>query len=361
MQKISSREIFIFSFFLCCTMFVGFGNSYLIRTSGTTTLLTTLIGFIIGFVPILIMLYISKFTTDKNIFELLKSKFKGFGVLINTLLFLSILILGIVSIWNSLNFTVSQFLARTPYLLVGLVLFMIFVLTALKGVEIIGRTAIIFFTVFMLLSILSLLGLISKIQIDNIFPILNIKIPDFIKSVLMFPTYIAFPAFLLLSIRQNDIIDQHNFKKSVILGYIVSFIFLYIFGFFIISIFGIDLAKIYAYPEYSLFKQIRGYNFIEKIENLLSIIIFIAFFIFNAIGVFFTKEYYVSTFNLKKASTINIWVIISEAILIIGTILIFTKFQPIYLISKYYLFTIPIFILFLIVAILLFITKKRKT
>jgi len=360
MQKINCKEIFIISFFLVCTLFIGFGNSQLIRTASSTALVSTLLGFIIGFIPLSLVIYISKYTTDKNIFELLEYKFKFFGKILNLILFLALLLMGIISIWNIMNFTISQFLSETPYFLVGLIVFLLTTYAAIKGIETIGRTGTIFMPIFVIFTIFVWISLIPSAKINNILPIMNITKTNFIKSALMCSTYSTFPLFLLLSIRQNDIIDKKNFKKTIILSYIIGFICLYIFGFFILSVFGINLAKIYTYPEYSLFKEIRIYGFIEKIENVLSILLYISFLISDSFETYFNKEFLKNMFSLKKEKSINIAIIIFEIITTLLTIFIFIKYQPLYLINKYYLLSIPILVIFIIIAFLLGITKNQK-
>lgn len=360
MQKINCKEIFIMSFFLVCTLFIGFGNSKIIETSESTSLLSTLVGFIIGFIPLSLLIYLSKFTTDKNIFELLEYKFKFFGKVLNIIFFLSLLLMGVISIWNIMNFTISQFLSKTPYWLVGLAVFLITTVAAIKGMETIGRCAMIFTPIFIFFTLFTWISLIPSVEIDNILPIMNISHTNFIKSALMLSTYSTFPLFLLLSIRQNDIVDKHNFKKAIILSYTLAFICLYIFGFFMLSIFGVNLAKIYIYPEYSLFKEIRIPGFIEKIENILSIIIYIAFFVSDSIETYFNKEFLKNLFKIKKNYQVNISIILFEIITTLLTIFIFIKFQPLYLINKYYLLSIPIFVTLLIISFLLGITRHQK-
>ena len=360
MQKINCKEIFVISFFLVCNLFIGFGNSQLIKTASSTALISTILGFIIGFIPIYLIIYISKYTTDKNIFELLEYKFKFVGKIINLLLFLSLLLMGIISIWNIMNFTISQFLSETPYFLVGLIVFLLTTIAAIKGIETIGRTGTVFMPIFIIFTIFVWVSLIPSVETNNILPIMNISKMNFIKSIIMCSTYSTFPLFLLLSIRQNDIVDKENFKKAIILSYVLGFLCLYIVGFFILSVFGVNLAKIYTYPEYSLFKEIRIYGFIEKVENILSIILYIVFLISDSFETYFNKEFLKNMFKLKKEKDINITIIIFEIITTLLTIFIFIKYQPLYLINKYYLLSIPTLIIFIIIAFLLGITKKEK-
>lgn len=357
LNKISSKEIFVLTFYLTIALFVGFGNSQLLKISNSTTLITAIVGVIIGFIPIMLVIYLSKFTTDKNIFELLSSKFKVFGKILNLLIGLSVIIMGMVSIWNCVNFAVSQYLSQTPLILIGIIFFLIVCLCVIKGKEVIGRTAIILFPIFIIFTLVAWIGLIPKIEIENIYPILNIKTLDFIKSAIYFPLYATLPMFLFLSIRQNDIVDKENFKKAIIYGYTTAAIFPIIFIFLIISVLGNDFATILAYPEYSLFKKIKAFNFVEKIENFISVIIFIAFFIHNSVGTYFYKNFFKASFNIKSSKTINIVMFSFSMAICIFTIFIFTKSQPLFLLNDYPLVASSIFIVFLIVAIMLTINK----
>jgi len=360
MHKINCKQIFVMTFFLTCTLFTGFGVNYLMRHSSTTTIITIPIGMLVGLIPISIMLYISNFTTDKNLFELLKTKYKKLGTLINTLIFISVVIMGAASIWNSINFTVSQFLTKTPYFIIMLLFFFTIIIPVIRGHEIIGRTAIILFPTFIILISLASIGVTNKVDLSNIKPILNISTKQFLTSTLAFATYSSLPIFLLLSIKKNDIVDKKNYKKSVVWGYISSCLLVLIFTFLMISIFGIDLAKLYTYPEYSLFKEVEAFKFIEKFENIFALTIYITFFIFNSIGNFFLKKYFITTFNPKNQKRETVITIIASFILWLSTTITFTKFHPNILLNQFPIFTIPIIIIFLIVSLMLFISKIKE-
>lgn len=359
MEKINSKGIFILTIFLTGTMFIGFGDSYLIKAADTTILITFLLGMIIGIIPLLLILYIGKFTKDKNIFELLKTEFGVFGIILSFLILASILFLGIVSIWNCLNFTVSQFFSRTPYILVGTILYSVITIAACKGIEVISRCAFILFPIFLITAFFIWIGLIPHLELNNFLPIMNISTNRFINATLMFPTYSVFPIVLLLSVKKDDIDDPENYNKSVIWGYICGGISVFIFIFFILGCFGVELAQIYVYPEYSLFKKIDAFNFIQKVENIASITIFIAFFIYNSFGVYFIKNFLISLFNTKGKKRTHLIVFIFEIALCLSTIYIFAVHHSNILISKYPTFIMFFTIPFIIVIFLLTIKKKK--
>src|SRR5574344_566723 len=107
MHKISSRQILTFTFFLSCFLFPGFGDTLILQTSKNTTILASILGTLIGLIPLLLILELSKQTTDKNIFELNKERLGFLGYLLNILLVISIVYVIIVATWAIINFVVG--------------------------------------------------------------------------------------------------------------------------------------------------------------------------------------------------------------------------------------------------------------
>lgn len=360
MNKISSKELFVIAFYLSCFLFPGFGDTLILQTGKNASIITSIIGFIIGLIPLLIILYISKFTTDKNIFQINIEKFKFFGYVLNGLLIVSEIYIIAMGTWSIINFTVSQFLTRTSYYFLGIVMFSLIAFTVIKGLEVTARTSIILMIFFVLITIFGWLLLIPTVEIENIYPLINVGKQEFIKSALIFPFFSTIPLIGILFIKRDDVVNNKNFNKNIILGYIFGGILVITFLFFIISLFGIDLATLFTYPEYNVFKKIKAFDFLERIENIVALIVFIVSFGALSVLFLFIKDYIKTTFKIKKDKITNIIILFLCIFIPLITIYIFRNYLVYFLYTKYPTISFFILIIIIINAILLFFTNKRK-
>ena len=63
-----------------------------------------------------------------------------------------------------------------------------------------------------------------------------------------------------------------NSGKNIIKIYSLSVFTLFLIAIIIMGVFGPELSVMYRYPEYMMLKKIKILSFVEKIENLVSVI-----------------------------------------------------------------------------------------
>ena len=107
-------------------------------------------------------------------------------------------------------------------------------------------------------------------ELDNFKPVLEhgLKNP-FVGGILITLTNIL-PIFLVLTIPKNNITDKKNYNKVIIISYVISTFIFFLITIFTIGILSKYLISIYQYPEYIILQKISFLNFIERIENLIT-------------------------------------------------------------------------------------------
>ena len=258
MNKIGAKEIFSMTFLACTALYPGFGINSLLKTGNTTTLIAILVAFVIGFIPLMFIIKLQKKLEDENIFQYNKRKFKFLGNIINiSLILLVVYILFVLfNSWTFFNFVISQFLTRNSYYFLAFIYMLIVSYMACKGLEAISRTSIVLTIISIFVIIVISLSLSPQIDINNLLPLFNISKMSFIKTVLQAVSLLCTPALALLIVNPERIDKKEKFKKYLIIGYILAFIFLLIYAFLILAIYGIELAKIFDYPGYFVYKQV---------------------------------------------------------------------------------------------------------
>ncbi len=364
MTKISAKEICVFVFCVVISLFTGFGDVRLLTVSGNSSLVATGLGIILGLVPIALLIFISKFTEEESIFDVLKKKFGIVGIVLNIILVVGALCVLFVSSWLFINFIISQFLTRNSYYILALFFFVVISYCASRGIEVIGRTTIVLSMICLFTVVVVSLFLAPNVEINNIFPIFDVGVGNFIQGAFLFVSFAAIPCFLILAISRKELVCSKKYAKGMIFGYLAGCIVIWLILFLVIGVYGIDMAKIFSYPSYSLLKKIQAFNFIERVENISSIGIFTTYICSFMISLNFIGEYFKRTFKIKSEN-INKFIIyvVGITVPLISVTIFQTEFLG-YIYTIYPYFAIAIFIVLVVISGLLlienFVSKKRR-
>ena len=351
MEKISHKEIFVLTFFLSCFLYPGFGDTLIIKYSGNGIIISTIIGSLIGFLVVLLITSIFDKIDKGNIFDYTVSRFKVFGKVLNFLIIIGILYIIFVESWNIITFIVSQFLTKTSYFEVAFIMFSCLSYFIIKKIEVMSRTSIILFIIFIFMGVLTYIFLIPIIEIDNF------KQNDLLKSIFMPVCFSSFPLINILSIKKECLIDSKKCKRSIILGYIISCLFWILYLLFITGVFDPKMSALFTYPEYTLLKKVNAFNFIQRIENILAFMIFIAAFIGLGLCFYSIISYIIKVFKLKKNKSINILTYIICITISFTSIYLFKDYLIIDLFTMYPIISFEILIPIILISIL----SIRKT
>ena len=124
---------------------LGIGLYNAIQIAKVDSYIGIFISSVLGFIPLLLIIYISKFEEDKNIIEKINLLYgKYIGTFINFIIISIFFIIGITILFGICNFIVTQFLANTPIMYIGIMFGIVCVFSVSKGIETISRTQFIF-------------------------------------------------------------------------------------------------------------------------------------------------------------------------------------------------------------------------
>ena len=357
MKKITSLEYNTLLWFLTRATFIEITAEILLNNAHQDSWISILIAIIIGILPFLLYSYLKNKYPDKNIIQINKEKLGKFGTILNIILIAGNFIFTICSFWIIVHFIDSQYLYRTPTIMIIIILILPVIYTIIKDFHIFSKVNLIMFYISLFFILVILSGLISNINIDNIKPILNNNPKNILYGTFCFIGFNILPIFLLTIIPKNKI-TNYSPKKSFIF-YIISGLSLLNVMFLTISIFGIHLSELYNYPSFHLLKRVSVLDMIDRVESILSLEWFLALFVQIMISLFFIKEALKETFQTKE-KTNNITMIIVCIITAIISFLIFTTkgteiayFQNILIYLLY--------IIYFIIPLITFFKSLKKT
>lgn len=338
MEKINTLEYNALSVAVIRSSFVGLCINNIIAISHQDNWISVIIGIIIGIAPIL--LYHKLYNEN---YDIKSNKF------INIILNLFVFIFSTIILWNMTNFINTVVLSDTPnsFILIFILLLFIYIIT--KGIKVLARASVIFIFISFIMFIFSFLVLSTSLKSINIFPIMENPINTIIGSS-SFIGYNITPLFILLMIKKSDIKENKNFLKSKIIFYLIATISLFIVSFVVTATYGYNLISNIYYPEFDILKRISLINFLERLENILSLQWLFDIIVCISLCILFLKSSLKTV--IKNNNVLNISIILSMFIFIK---LIYINNFIVNIISFY----IPI--ASIIIFILLVIKKTSKT
>ena len=354
-KKINSLQAVTFIIIPIISTFIGIGIDNIVEKSGVDSYMSPVIAFLLGIPLFLLILYIYNYNKDKTIGEKIIELYgKILGNIINIILILVFFTLGSIIIYSLCNFITSQFLSETPILIVAGLFVAISIYLVSKGIETISRVGLILSFLCILLFIIGASFLVPEVNLDNLKPVLVHGIGKPFNSAIGIVSVNILPTMILLIIPKNNIVNQKQYNKYAIVTYIISLVITFTFIFMTLSSLGIYLTSSYQYPEYIVLKKINILNFINRIENLISIQWVYGIFIYLTYIIYYIKTSIKKDFK-NNISTYIIGILLLLSIFIFKNNTIYNSFCYHYL--RYVTLTIlPIII---ITSILIFI-KKRK-
>ncbi len=289
-------------YFLTRSCFLGFGITLLFSYSGKDAYLGAILGLLLGIIITYFYNYILSFKNGS--LRELEEKNKKVGLLARILLGIASYILMLYSLILYTTFTISFLLTTTPELYVLIPFLILAVILAFKGLTIITRVANILVPFSILTSILAFLGLSVFFVLPNFAPILTTTFTGFLKTAVTFAGISAFPNILTLHFNKKT---ENNFKIYILAGIMIIAAIICVNG-----VFGEELTKIFRFPEYMVLKQLKVFNFIEKVENIFSLMWVVDLFITLTMCIYSLKETLPQKYNKK----LTILIIIITAFII---------------------------------------------
>lgn len=363
-EKINSLGVCMLIFALTKATFLGIGFNYVFKNLETSSLISVIIGVILGYIIITIYLKVMSVEEDLNFTQKVKKTFsKPIAFFINSVTILVSLTGSVLAFWRIVDFLTSQYLTKTPTIIIGILLISLIFYTLSKNIEVLTRFATIIFAICTVMIIINIFGLLPYVDIENLKPINIIENMDNIfTSSIVFAFLFAGPCFFLTIIPKNSIVDKQKLNKMLYKFYTFSGVVLFIIFFLILACLGIEIINIYKYPAYIVLKKIVVLDFVESIENVTFILWYLYLHILCLTALHFTKDTLISMFNIKRTTkSVTIIALILSTITLLVSYFLFDKN---YTLAIYVSETFPLILDIILVSVsiiyLIFYKIKRN-
>ena len=344
--KIGNKEYSSILFFISETLFLSAGLSDILNKSLNDAIISGIIGIILSFIFLYLILKFNDYEKDLNIFGKLDKLYgKYIGNIISIILVILSILYFIYLLWSQNIYVQNKYLEETSSIITTLFFLLPVLYLVKKDMKVISKVSIAVFFVTILELSFSYLNLFNKIDLNNYLPIFNTKISNILISSIKYASYSITPVIFLLVTPKNSINNPDKLNRNLYIINLISGIKFIIVVSFLIGIFGIDLSKLFYFPEYSLIKKINTLNFIQNVQNILTINSIYKLLISEVLSLFFIKTY----FEYKNYNKIIFYIMIIISVLL--SVNLFSNSTIGYnYIKDYYIFiyTIPILLLIII-------------
>ncbi|WP_233191824.1 MULTISPECIES: endospore germination permease [unclassified Sporosarcina] len=196
-----------------------------------------------------------------------------------SVLFVSMAALYTASLlYYSSTFITTNMMPNTPSLALNILMMGIVVMGVRLGLETIARSAEIFIVVFFILFLILVVFISPEIKFENLQPVFETGTKTLVQSSVYFVSSSSVNAIVLLMIFPSLLNKMKQAKKSFLIGNLIGGIFIFIFTFLSISVVGADDTAIQIYPGYELAKRINVGDFLQRIEEFMGFLWFIALY-----------------------------------------------------------------------------------
>ncbi len=322
-------------FFLAGTFFFGFGYPLLFSYTGKDSWLSIILGYFLGN-GLLLLINAAKSRKDnyplKHPYIISAASFVFHIFIFTQILFIF------------QTFISTFLLPNTPVFFITLPIILLIYKTCINDVKVIKKLSNILLVLASFLFITLALGVTSHFDISSFLPVYTVDFLSVLKGSLLFAFFSVTPYSMLLFTSLNT--------KSIYLPYFISSLIILIINILITGVIGPNLILMYRYPEYILLKEIKIFNFIEKIENIVSL--FWLFFLYLTLSL--------SALNIKKSLPYkknNCFFILVLLFIFLFTIFNYDFYSQELFIFPYMPFIIAFLLLFLIFSIFVSYHKER--
>ncbi|MRH45088.1 GerAB/ArcD/ProY family transporter [Aquibacillus halophilus] len=242
---------------------------------------------------------------NKNLYEQLEDLFgKWIGKFLSVLFIVFFFEIAIGNLRVMGDFIITQILVNTPIEVIMLLAVITCLIAVRMGIEVISRTAEIFFPYTVIAIILLITLVLPESEITHIQPVLQNNIAATLAGVIPLLGYPFLELVVMLAIMKH--VNKQKAGRGFLVGMTIGGLLLTVVTLMCLVVLGSDITARNVYPTYVLGKKISVADFLDRIEILVAIIWFFTIFFKITISFYVVAIGVSHTLNLKNYKTTTI-------------------------------------------------------
>ena len=261
---------FVYPLMISC--FLGMGTNIIYNLAKVDSYISVIIGSIIGIIPLMLIIYIIKNSNGDDIVDLnLKLFGAKIGTVFNILLNIFAILFASLILYNITIFLDVEYIPDTNPLYVKIIVLMPIIYAISKNIAVISRLSQMVLIVGFILFILSVLGLVGGMKIENLQPFLSNGLTNPIKAGFLYAVFAVLPLFFLVVIPRKYEEKGQNTIRRIVIMYIIMNVIIFSMFFITTAVLGYGMISVFKHPEYMVLKGISILSVIERIESTLAL------------------------------------------------------------------------------------------
>jgi spore germination protein KB len=318
-QKINARQMTIFVIFYFIGSTILITPATLAAGGKQDAWISAIIGVIVSLFFVWFYTSIAKLYPEKNFIEYLEIVLgKWVGKVVSMLYILFFILSAAGSVWIIGDFMTTQVMPATPAVVFHIAFTMVVIFGVRWGIEVLARSAEIFFFWFIVLLLFFILFLLADINVENITPIFENGFHPIVQASLYFISISGVTMFTFLLILPSARNAQF-IRKTMMIGTLFGGMVLVVITFLCISVLGPTLTEYNVYPTYALAKKVNLGNFLERIEVIIAGIFMVTIFIKTTLYFYAIMISLAQTFRMKDyrplVFPVGMWIVILSLVI----------------------------------------------
>lgn len=298
--KITARQ------FTILTTFYTIGSAILVIPSSVANIaqqdawIASLIGVVCGLILTLLYNTLTVLFPKMNLVQMMEKVFgKWLGKAFSLFMIITLIFLVPGLLYYLSNFLTTEIMPETPMSAVNILFTIVAMMGVKLGLEALARSAELMFPWFMLIYVSLVFLVLSRIEIENVQPVLERGFGPIWPAVLSFISTVFLPHILMLMIHSPTVNQPREARKAFLLGSLIGGLVITIIVVLTILVFGPEFISHSAFPSYLLAQKINIGNFLQRIEVIMAIMWFISLFFRFALCLYIMALALAYIFNLK--------------------------------------------------------------
>jgi len=338
-----SYKVIIFS------LVYGLSFYYLKTFSKQNSWLIVILANILGFLFIKMTMTIKNKYKDKNIYEINKLILGNhIGLLTNIIFSIIFILLSATISWHLFIFLKTNFLTKTPILLIAVMSFLPIFYSINKNNLVIIKSNVIFSFIILILTIIAVIFLIPQVEFENLKPFAEVEKSNMIYALFCFFSTVYLPTYALTGLNIGKLKNIYkNFTKITLLTLsIVLSTFL---------VLGKNIVDMVDFPEFFVLRKIGLLANGTRIDSLIIIGWLLSIYSVNTTLIFFVRNFLKTEIKNYKNSY-------SYILIILVIILSLSIFKNVTIGKTFILKFLPyiLFIGIFIINLIIFLIIKKK-
>lgn len=306
-EKVTLRQFNLLMILFIIGTSILLSPASLANFAGNDAWLSAILSVGLGMIIVILFWMISRQFPNSNLVDISEQVLgKWIGKTLSLLFACFSLLSAATVLWVIGNFLVTQIMPATPMMFLHFLLMASVVYGVLLGIEVICRTAEIFFPYIVTLLMIIFFFSIPSVEIDQIRPLLDKGFKPVLEGALFDISVSMLPLIVLFMFYPKLVTDKNRAFPKVLISYLIAGGFIVAITFITTTVLGVKITANQTYPTYVVAKSLNVEGLIQRAEVVIAVSWLLTIFFKLSLYFYASVTVLAQTLNLTTYRTITV-------------------------------------------------------